>query len=81
MSCWFNSRSPLLLLLLLMMMMMMKVTEGMSLPLVFTGCVSAFSPVQLDDFDAYFKEMSKDSAYKFSLQFEVQLLSDLLLFG
>ncbi|XP_039996623.1 receptor-type tyrosine-protein phosphatase O isoform X2 [Xiphias gladius] len=27
-------------------------------------------PVQLDDFDAYFKEMSKDSAYKFSLQFE-----------
>ncbi|XP_077356366.1 receptor-type tyrosine-protein phosphatase O isoform X2 [Festucalex cinctus] len=28
------------------------------------------SPVQLDDFEAYFKEMSKDSAYKFSLQFE-----------
>uniref|UniRef100_G3N689 protein-tyrosine-phosphatase n=1 Tax=Gasterosteus aculeatus aculeatus TaxID=481459 RepID=G3N689_GASAC len=28
------------------------------------------SPVQLDDFDAYFREMSKDSAYKFSLQFE-----------
>ncbi|KAM6962075.1 receptor-type tyrosine-protein phosphatase O isoform 1-T1 [Tautogolabrus adspersus] len=28
------------------------------------------SPVQLDDFDAYFKEMGKDSAYKFSLQFE-----------
>uniref|UniRef100_A0A3Q3WFT3 Uncharacterized protein n=1 Tax=Mola mola TaxID=94237 RepID=A0A3Q3WFT3_MOLML len=28
------------------------------------------SPVQLDDFDAYYKEMSKDSAYKFSLQFE-----------
>ncbi|XP_027128091.1 receptor-type tyrosine-protein phosphatase O isoform X1 [Larimichthys crocea] len=28
------------------------------------------SLVQLDDFDAYFKEMSKDSAYKFSLQFE-----------
>ncbi|XP_077956998.1 receptor-type tyrosine-protein phosphatase O isoform X5 [Gasterosteus aculeatus] len=27
-------------------------------------------PVQLDDFDAYFREMSKDSAYKFSLQFE-----------
>uniref|UniRef100_A0A3P8UVI2 protein-tyrosine-phosphatase n=1 Tax=Cynoglossus semilaevis TaxID=244447 RepID=A0A3P8UVI2_CYNSE len=27
-------------------------------------------PVQLDDFEAYFKEMSKDSAYKFSLQFE-----------
>ncbi|XP_074482061.1 receptor-type tyrosine-protein phosphatase O isoform X2 [Sebastes fasciatus] len=27
-------------------------------------------PVQLDDFDAYFKDMSKDSAYKFSLQFE-----------
>lgn len=27
--------------------------------------------VQLDDFDAYFKDMSKDSAYKFSLQFEV----------
>ncbi|KAM6962077.1 receptor-type tyrosine-protein phosphatase O isoform 3-T3 [Tautogolabrus adspersus] len=27
-------------------------------------------PVQLDDFDAYFKEMGKDSAYKFSLQFE-----------
>ncbi|XP_013876185.1 receptor-type tyrosine-protein phosphatase O [Austrofundulus limnaeus] len=28
------------------------------------------SPVQLDDFEVYFKEMSKDSAYKFSLQFE-----------
>ncbi|KAJ8249683.1 hypothetical protein COCON_G00228990 [Conger conger] len=28
------------------------------------------SPVQLDDFDAYLKDMSKDSAYKFSLQFE-----------
>ncbi|XP_068162464.1 receptor-type tyrosine-protein phosphatase O isoform X2 [Antennarius striatus] len=28
------------------------------------------SPVQLDDFDGYFKDMSKDSAYKFSLQFE-----------
>ncbi|XP_062339547.1 receptor-type tyrosine-protein phosphatase O isoform X1 [Osmerus eperlanus] len=28
------------------------------------------SLVQLDDFDAYLKEMSKDSAYKFSLQFE-----------
>ncbi|XP_036375885.1 receptor-type tyrosine-protein phosphatase O [Megalops cyprinoides] len=28
------------------------------------------SPVQLDDFDAYIKDMSKDSAYKFSLQFE-----------
>ncbi|KAK5896357.1 hypothetical protein CgunFtcFv8_009967 [Champsocephalus gunnari] len=28
------------------------------------------SPVQLDDFEAYFREMSKDSAYKFSLQFE-----------
>lgn len=28
------------------------------------------SLVQLDDFDAYFKDMSKDSAYKFSLQFE-----------
>ncbi|KAM8909546.1 receptor-type tyrosine-protein phosphatase O isoform 3-T3 [Spinachia spinachia] len=27
-------------------------------------------PVQLDDFDTYFREMSKDSAYKFSLQFE-----------
>ncbi|XP_055009766.1 receptor-type tyrosine-protein phosphatase O isoform X3 [Boleophthalmus pectinirostris] len=27
-------------------------------------------PVQLDDFDAYFKDMCKDSAYKFSLQFE-----------
>ncbi|XP_026182736.1 receptor-type tyrosine-protein phosphatase O isoform X2 [Mastacembelus armatus] len=27
-------------------------------------------PVQLDDFEAYFKDMSKDSAYKFSLQFE-----------
>ncbi|XP_041934315.1 receptor-type tyrosine-protein phosphatase O isoform X2 [Alosa sapidissima] len=27
-------------------------------------------PVQLDDFDAYIKDMSKDSAYKFSLQFE-----------
>ncbi|XP_072233557.1 receptor-type tyrosine-protein phosphatase O isoform X2 [Leuresthes tenuis] len=27
-------------------------------------------PVQLDDFDAFFKDMSKDSAYKFSLQFE-----------
>ncbi|XP_042168406.1 receptor-type tyrosine-protein phosphatase O-like, partial [Oncorhynchus tshawytscha] len=29
------------------------------------------SPVQMDDFDAYLKDMSKDSAYKFSLQFEV----------
>ncbi|XP_015208471.1 receptor-type tyrosine-protein phosphatase O isoform X2 [Lepisosteus oculatus] len=28
------------------------------------------NPVQLDDFDAYVKDMSKDSAYKFSLQFE-----------
>ncbi|XP_071383726.1 receptor-type tyrosine-protein phosphatase O [Centroberyx affinis] len=28
------------------------------------------SPVQLDDFDTYLKDMSKDSAYKFSLQFE-----------
>ncbi|XP_061124497.1 receptor-type tyrosine-protein phosphatase O isoform X8 [Syngnathus typhle] len=28
------------------------------------------SPVQLADFEAYFKELSKDSAYKFSLQFE-----------
>uniref|UniRef100_A0AAR2ITR8 Protein tyrosine phosphatase receptor type O n=1 Tax=Pygocentrus nattereri TaxID=42514 RepID=A0AAR2ITR8_PYGNA len=28
------------------------------------------SPVQLDDFEAYVKDMSKDSAYKFSLQFE-----------
>ncbi|XP_024140158.1 receptor-type tyrosine-protein phosphatase O isoform X1 [Oryzias melastigma] len=28
------------------------------------------SPVQLDDFEAYFKDMGKDSAYKFSLQFE-----------
>uniref|UniRef100_A0A669CM16 Protein tyrosine phosphatase receptor type O n=1 Tax=Oreochromis niloticus TaxID=8128 RepID=A0A669CM16_ORENI len=28
------------------------------------------SPVQLDDFEAFFKDMSKDSAYKFSLQFE-----------
>ncbi|KTG04162.1 hypothetical protein cypCar_00016660 [Cyprinus carpio] len=27
-------------------------------------------PVQLSDFDAYIKDMSKDSAYKFSLQFE-----------
>uniref|UniRef100_A0A8K9XIS7 protein-tyrosine-phosphatase n=1 Tax=Oncorhynchus mykiss TaxID=8022 RepID=A0A8K9XIS7_ONCMY len=27
-------------------------------------------PVQMDDFDAYLKDMSKDSAYKFSLQFE-----------
>lgn len=32
---------------------------------------SLLSLVQLDDFDAYFKDMSKDSAYKFSLQFEV----------
>lgn len=29
------------------------------------------SPVQLDDFDAYIKDMAKDSDYKFSLQFEV----------
>lgn len=36
--------------------------------------LSPCSPVQLDDFDAYFKEMSKDSAYKFSLQFEVKFL-------
>ncbi|XP_072566306.1 receptor-type tyrosine-protein phosphatase O-like isoform X1 [Paramormyrops kingsleyae] len=28
------------------------------------------SPVQLDDFEDYLKDMSKDSAYKFSLQFE-----------
>ncbi|KAM9771866.1 LOW QUALITY PROTEIN: receptor-type tyrosine-protein phosphatase O [Syngnathus typhle] len=28
------------------------------------------SPVQLADFEAYFTELSKDSAYKFSLQFE-----------
>ncbi|KAG2469497.1 PTPRO phosphatase, partial [Polypterus senegalus] len=28
------------------------------------------SPVQLDDFDAYLKDMHKDSDYKFSLQFE-----------
>ncbi|KAE8612935.1 hypothetical protein XENTR_v10007507 [Xenopus tropicalis] len=28
------------------------------------------NPVQLDDFDLYIKEMSKDSDYKFSLQFE-----------
>ncbi|XP_028809596.1 receptor-type tyrosine-protein phosphatase O isoform X2 [Denticeps clupeoides] len=28
------------------------------------------SPVQLDDFEAYIKDMTKDSAYKFSLQFE-----------
>uniref|UniRef100_A0A8C4Z7J0 protein-tyrosine-phosphatase n=1 Tax=Gadus morhua TaxID=8049 RepID=A0A8C4Z7J0_GADMO len=28
------------------------------------------SPVQLDDFEAYLKDMSKDTAYKFSLQFE-----------
>uniref|UniRef100_A0AAY4E4G0 Protein-tyrosine-phosphatase n=1 Tax=Denticeps clupeoides TaxID=299321 RepID=A0AAY4E4G0_9TELE len=27
-------------------------------------------PVQLDDFEAYIKDMTKDSAYKFSLQFE-----------
>jgi len=31
------------------------------------------SPVQLDDFEAYLKDMSKDSAYKFSLQFEVRI--------
>ncbi|EGW07524.1 Receptor-type tyrosine-protein phosphatase O [Cricetulus griseus] len=28
------------------------------------------SPVQLDDFDSYIKDMAKDSDYKFSLQFE-----------
>lgn len=33
-------------------------------------CVSQ-SPVQLDDFDSYIKDMAKDSDYKFSLQFEV----------
>lgn len=33
---------------------------------------SVCSPVQLDDFEAYIKDMSKDSAYKFSLQFEVR---------
>lgn len=27
--------------------------------------------MQLDDFDAYIKDMAKDSDYKFSLQFEV----------
>lgn len=32
------------------------------------------SPVQLDDFDAYIKDMAKDSDYKFSLQFEVSCL-------
>ncbi|KAK5601915.1 hypothetical protein CRENBAI_019096 [Crenichthys baileyi] len=35
--------------------------------------VCVCSPVQLDDFEAYFKDMSKDSAYKFSLQFEAAL--------
>ncbi|MEQ2212035.1 hypothetical protein XENOCAPTIV_023617 [Xenoophorus captivus] len=34
--------------------------------------VCVCSPVQLDDFEAYYKDMSKDSAYKFSLQFEVR---------
>lgn len=29
------------------------------------------SPVQLDDFDTYIKDMARDSDYKFSLQFEV----------
>ncbi|KAK2101290.1 hypothetical protein P7K49_018956 [Saguinus oedipus] len=29
-------------------------------------------PVQLDDFDAYIKDMAKDSDYKFSLQFEAR---------
>lgn len=33
-------------------------------------CISQ-SPVQLDDFDSYIKDMAKDSDYKFSLQFEV----------
>ncbi|XP_033883126.3 receptor-type tyrosine-protein phosphatase O-like isoform X2 [Acipenser ruthenus] len=28
------------------------------------------NPVQLDDFDTYMKDMSRDSGYKFSLQFE-----------
>lgn len=28
--------------------------------------------MQLDDFETYIKDMSKDSAYKFSLQFEVR---------
>uniref|UniRef100_A0A7N5ZY53 protein-tyrosine-phosphatase n=1 Tax=Anabas testudineus TaxID=64144 RepID=A0A7N5ZY53_ANATE len=37
------------------------------------------SPVQLDDFEAFFKDMSKDSAYKFSLQFEVRHFTHLLL--
>lgn len=40
--------------------------------------ISPSSPrslVQLDDFDAYFKDMNKDSAYKFSLQFEVNVLT------
>lgn len=37
--------------------------------MMMTVCVC--SPVQLDDFEAFFKDMSKDSAYKFSLQFEV----------
>ena len=43
------------------------------LPPVFWPGPSRCSLVQLDDFEAYFKEMSKDSAYKFSLQFEVPL--------
>lgn len=41
------------------------------IPVSVSSRSSLFSPVQLDDFDAYFKEMSKDSSYKFSLQFEV----------
>lgn len=43
----------------------------LTIPVLVSSRSSSFSPVQLDDFDAYFKEMSKDSAYKFSLQFEV----------
>lgn len=45
------------------------------IPVLVSSQSSSFSLVQLDDFDAYFKEMSKDSAYKFSLQFEVSALA------
>lgn len=52
-----------------------KVVTCCTAPELFSdSLLSCCSPVQLDDFDAYFKEMSKDSAYKFSLQFEVKVL-------
>lgn len=51
-----------------------NVSRGLN-PTLMAPVSSRHSLVQLDDFDAYFKDMSKDSAYKFSLQFEVNVLT------